>query len=797
MLSTGADILFEIKNPGERKLKQKIQIAVRELVEHVCRSGNLELDFLSVNRAVEAIRAHQRIQKSRPDTYIAELPVSLEIEAPKFILRISGRIDGVYQDGGRVVIEEIKTTSKALDSFENAENRLHWGQLKSYAYIYAVENGLETIEGRLTYYQLDTGDTREFCRCFSRKALEVFFRELVSHYLDWAETIVNWGCLRDGSIRGLEFPFISYREGQRRMAVEVYKTIKNGGQLIAQAPTGIGKTMAAVFPAIRAIGEGLTSKIFYLTARTTGKTVAEKALDDLRAKGLRMKSLTLTAKDRICFLPGSACNAVECSFAEGHFDRINEAVKEVFQYDAFTRETIEQAARKHRVCPFEFSLELSLRADCIICDYNYAFDPKVYLRRHFTEEKSNCTFLIDEAHNLVDRAREMFSGEIRKESFLELRRAIGHELPSVRKSIGRIHSWLVKAGKRFQKAENFLSEKEAPQDLYPLLRSFLRASERWLTLNLKVSFREKLLDLYFAVNGFIRVTERFDDSYVTCFEKLGKDLRLKLFCVNPSENMKQALCRCRSSVFFSATMIPAGYFLNLLGCGATASLLTLPSPFPEENLCVVVSNRISTLYRQRDHTKSDVASAIRMLVKQKKGNYLLFFPSYEYMMMVHDSFAVRVQEIETIFQTPGMSEEERERFLERFGKENPNTLVGFAVMGGVFGEGIDLFGDRLCGAVIVGVGLPGVCPERELIREYFDHHYHAGFEFSYMYPGLNRVLQAAGRVIRSERDRGAVLLIDKRFSTSRYRSLFPVTWHPFHVKDDQELQNVLKRFWKT
>lgn len=778
-------------------MKKVLKIAVRDLVAYVLRSGDLSFEFLSSTRPVEGIRIHQKIQQSRPEGYQSEVAVSYNVESELFTLAIGGRIDGIQVTPHRIVVEEIKTTTRSLDYFDHHEDAAHWGQLKSYAYIYARNHNLPELDARLTYYQVDTGQIIDFQKHFTTAELESFFQDLVAGYIQWAQAVVRWQQLRDTSIRRLEFPFPDFRPGQREMAVGVYRAIKNQSQLLVQAATGIGKTMAVIFSAVKALAEDISSKIFYLTARTTGRIAAEKALEELRQKNLRFKSLTITAKEKICFNPDANCNPDECEFARGHFDRLNGALEDIFHQDALTREAVEQAARSHRICPFEFSLELSLWAECIICDYNYAFDPRVFLRRFFQEETGKYTFLIDEAHNLVDRSREMFSAELFKQPLLDVRRAVRGELPGVYKSLGKINAWMVKAGKRSDAAAEVWHEKEPPATLLPLLRRFLRITEHWLARNLKAKFREDLLNLYFEISGFMRVAEQYDESYATCYEKIKKNLKLKLFCIDPSIGLKNALNRCMAAVFFSATMTPMAYFQKILGCNESAARLMLSSPFPAENLGLFVSSRHSTLYRQRQGTKHEISRAICTFVNQKKGNYLIFFPSYEYLQMILEAFISNCPEREIIVQTPSMSESERDDFLNRFSRDNPESLLGFAVMGGIFGEGIDLVGDRLSGAVVVGVGLPGISLERELIREYFAATLKAGFEFAYQYPGINRVLQAAGRVIRSETDRGAVLLIDQRYATYRYRSLLLPEWNPIRVKNQEQFVNDLQKFWNA
>ena len=777
-------------------MKKSIRISVGALAQCVLRSGDLSTDFISSTRPGDGIAAHRKIQNSRGKEYRREVGVTHNVEIRDYVLEINGKIDGIIQFPDHVVIEEIKSTHLSLDHFDRHENPLHWSQLKIYACIYSVQEDLEEIDAQLTYYQLDSGGTKEIRRRFTKDDLESHFREACECYISQLESFDDWCALRDDSIRRLTFPFADYRPGQREMATAVYKIIQDGGQLIIQGATGIGKTMAVLFPAIKALGEGHAEKIFYLTARTTGKVIAEKTLDELRAGGLRLRSVTLTAKDKICFRPDAACSPEECEYAHGYYDRFEASLNEFFSQDAVTREVIESTAGAHRLCPFESSLDLSLWADCIICDYNYVFDPKVYLRRFFLEQGGDYVFLTDEAHNLVDRAREMFSAEIQKTRVLDTRRPLKGDLPEIYKSLGNINSWLLDAARECTESGGFLAEKEQPSDLYPLLEKFLSITDRWLSLNIKKPYREGLSDLYFSVKGFLRISEQYDDSYATMFVTTGKDFRVKLFCMDPSAHLERVLKRCKTVVFFSATMTPVHYFMKILGCDESALGLEIPSPFPAENLCLLVASNISTLYRQRAATKSKVTQMIDAAVGGKKGNYLIFFPSYEYMKMVYTEFQDIRPGTETIVQTYGLTEDERDRFLQRFSEENHDTLLGFVVMGGIFGEGIDLVGDRLSGAVIVGVGLPAISPERELIRNYFADLEQAGFEYAYVYPGMNRVLQAAGRVIRSENDRGVVLLIDKRFSNVNYRDLLPKRWRPSHVRNEIELKQVLEDFWK-
>jgi DNA excision repair protein ERCC-2 len=777
-------------------MKRELRISVRDLVDYALRCGDLDLTSFGSGHPVEAIRAHQKVQRSRPTEYTPEIPVHHRIETDNYVLEVGGRIDGLYDYADRVIIDEIKTTTKDLNQIIQTENESHWGQAKCYAYIYALQHHLEHIEVQLTYVHLEYEAQKELRRSFDRNTLQKFFDTLVAQYLQWADTIVEWLQTRNDSINALSFPFTIYRPGQNEMMEEVASAINQGSQLLIQAPTGIGKTMAVIFPSLKALAHGHVAKVFYLTARTTGKTAAETALDVLRNSGLNLKSLTLTAKEKICFNSEKLCNGDDCTFAKGYYDRINKALKDAFTHDSFTRASIISLAKKHHVCPFEFSLELSLWVDCIIGDYNYAFDPRVYLKRFFQDYDTDYMLLVDEAHNLIDRAREMFSAEVHKQPVLALRRQLKNRLPQVYHTLGKLNSLILAERKKCSEEGNPRAQRELPDDVCTVLREFTGQAEGWLKLNLSLPFRQQLLDFYFEAKRFLHTAERYDDNYATCYIHSDNDFCIKLFCIDPARHLRETLGRIRTSIFFSATLSPMHYFIESLGCDDSASTLMLPSPFDNANLCVLIAGRISALYKYREFTKVDVARAISLLIDQKRGNYIIYFPSYEYMTMVYEIFRARRPRIQTIVQSARMTEHDRETFIEKFSAVTNNHLIGFAVMGGVFAESIDLLGDRLTGAVIVGVGLPPRSLERELIKNYFDAINESGFAFAYVYPGMIKVLQAAGRVIRSETDRGVILLVDTRFTTPAYRSLLPQEWRPVLVNRFDSIGDVLKDFWR-
>jgi DNA excision repair protein ERCC-2 len=793
---------------GSTKKSNTIKISVRNLVELILRSGDLVVGFSGSSRNAEAIKAHQKLQKNAGDNYCAEVALSYIFEKEEICLQIGGRADGIIIDEDGVIIDEIKTTTRPLEYIDEEYNILHWAQAKCYAYIYAAENNLEEIDVQITYYQLDSHEVKQFKKTYKLKALEDFFYDLVNRYLEWAEMIKSFNIIRDKSIKELKFPFNNYREGQRKLAVSVYTTIKEKRKLFAQAPTGIGKTIASTFPSVKAVGEGNASKIFYLTAKTITRTIAEKAFYRMKKDGLRFKTLTLTAKDKICLSPDASCNSESCKYAKGHFDRVNNAIKDIFiNEDTLNREIIEKYAKKYDVCPFEFSLDLSFWCDCIICDYNYVFDPRVYLRRFFDDNGGDYVFLVDEAHNLVDRSREMFSAELFKKDILELKKKTKEAAADVSKSLNKLNSFMVKCRKlcgkdeekAFKTENGFYLQSEAPDEIYPLLRKFIKEAEVWLLNNAEGDFREELLELYFAALSFLRTAEGYDERYVTYCEKIKDDVRIKLFCLDPSYLLSEAMKRGKASILFSATLTPIEYFMKTLGGEETSYRLILKSPFKQENLCLLIDNKISTKYRHREFTYDKVTKAIEEIVKNHRGNYLVFFPSYRYMEEIYLRFIennYNEKFVTVIKQTPNMTEKEREEFLSNFDKEKKSALIGFAVMGGIFGEGIDLTGDMLSGAIIVGVGLPQICFERNIIKDYFDREKNMGFEYAYIYPGMNKVMQAVGRVIRTDKDRGVVMLIDERFSYRSYRILFPEEWnHAVIVKNLIDIETRVNNFW--
>ena len=776
---------------------RKISISVRSLVEFILRSGSIDNRFGSFDRAYEGSRIHRLLQKAAGANYQAEVSLSLDNDFGDYILTVEGRADGIITDDEGVMVDEIKTTAAPFEIIDEDFSSLHWAQAECYAYMYCQKYGMDDIRIRLTYYQVDTGELRQFIKAYSKAGLESLYNVLLTGYRIWADMQYKWGETRNLSIRSLDFPFGAYRKGQRKLATTVYKTVVNGGKLFCQAPTGIGKTISTLFPSIKALGEGKAERIFYLTAKTITRQAAESACTLMRDKGLRIKSLTLTAKDKICFMGTEKhdCNPDNCMWAEGFYDRVNEAMYELLdREDCFTREVIEEQARKYRLCPYEFSLELALFCDCIIADYNYLFDPRVYLRRFFYNKTGDYVFLIDEAHNLLDRAREMYSAELNKKAFLTLSRLLDKK-EKLRKTLTDINKEMIEmkkdCGEVLHQTKQSLNDK-----LIKLLYDFISGYEEWSKRNAHNPLSQELLELFFEVLSFVKTAENYDNRYITVLDRSGGDLSVKLFCIDPSFLLSERMKAGRAAILFSATLTPLDYFSAVLGGDVNSDRLMLPSPFLRENLCLLIADRISTKYKDRTQSLNEIVSIIKNTIRCRQGNYMIYFPSYSYMRAAYSLFTAQFPETHTIIQQGSMKEEEREAFLEEFDGNNNETLIGFCVMGGIFSEGIDLKGDRLIGTVIVGVGLPQINLTQDIIREYYDRLEDNGFCYAYQYPGINKVLQAAGRVIRDENDRGVVVLVDERFTSPSYLSLLPEHFNGFEcVRESEKLHEYIEPFW--
>ena len=778
-----------------------IRISVRNLVEFILREGDID-NRTGGGQDPENMqmgsRIHRKIQRQMGSDYQAEVPLKTEIVCDGFILKIEGRADGLIHTKEQVMVDEIKGVLRELDRVQEPAG-IHLAQAKCYASMIAEQEGVDEIGVQMTYCQMETEEVKRFQYSYQSNELKVWFDEVIRQYEKWAKFQIEWRKARNASIKGIEFPF-PYRKGQRDLAVSVYRTILRKKKLFIQAPTGVGKTISTVFPAVKAVGEELGEKIFYLTAKTITRTVAEQAFKTLREQNLKFKVITLTAKEKICFCEETSCNPDDCPYAKGHFERVNDAVYELLmQEDVMSREVLEAQARKHKVCPFEMALDVSTWVDGVICDYNYVFDPDARLRRFFAEGGAGgYLFLIDEAHNLVERGRQMYSAELCKEDFLAVKKLVKGEAPRFAKRLEACNKILLAMKKE---CENYKVLDNISHFGIQLM-NVLFETDRYLEECVDKEVRETVLDFYFQVRSFLNIYDGLDENYViyTEYQENGRFV-LKLFCVNPAANLQKCLDKGNSAVFFSATLLPIQYYKRLLSTEKDNYAVYIDSSFDTKKRLLMNGVDVSTRYTMRSREMYQrYATYIFRVVKAKMGNYLIFFPSYRFMEDVYQEFtqllASDEEEMELVIQQKHMDEEERENFLRAFEMGREKSLIGFGVLGGIFSEGIDLTNEKLIGTLIIGTGLPQVCNEREILKSYFDQKGLYGFDYAYRYPGMNKVLQAAGRVIRTEDDRGVILLLDERFQREKGKEIFPKEWVDCERCRLDIVEEKIRLFWE-
>lgn len=784
-----------------------LTLPIRQLVEFLLRTGSIDSRFTGFDRANEGARLHRKLQRTaaKPfSDYAAEVSLTQEYGCCDIEYTLEGRADGIFTaDDGVVTVDEIKTTALPSEQITGEQSPEHWAQAKVYAAIYARQHALSMMRVRLTYYQIDEEQTLYFSKEYSSATLEAFVLELLTQYAPWAKRAAQWREARQEGLRSLAFPFSEYRTGQRAMIKAVYETCREGGQLLCQAPTGIGKTMSVLFPALKALGPG--GPVFYLTARGTTRTAAEAALTILRERtpDLQLRSVTLTAKDKICLLNVRECTPEACPYANGYYDRIKTAMWNALDASALSSEVLQQLARQYEVCPFELGLDLSLWSDVVIGDYNYLFDPVVHLARFF-ESSGDYLFLIDEAHNLPSRAREMHSASLSKSSFLAAKKSLGSGKSSLKNALSKVNNiflaWRHRCQKEFSDSRfgKTFFEKERAETLDHALTKLCEPLESWLDEHREPGeTHDLLLQLYFDVRAWLRIADTFDEHFVLQISAHGSEVRAAMLCLDPSAFLAADFAKDRACVLFSATLAPAGYYKDLCGL-PDAQAVALRSPFPPQNLGLWCARHISTRYKDRDASIPQVADLIACMADAKVGNYLAFFPSYSYLESVLEDFSARYPSLVTFCQQSNMDEAARSCFLSHFEPHPQQTKIGFAVLGGVFGEGVDLAGDRLIGVVIVGPGLPQIGPRQEQLRQHFEQTRGSGFDYAYRYPGMNKVLQAAGRVIRTPQDKGVVLLIDDRFASAENRRLMPPHWNHLRLINGIEpLRSELAAFWNT
>lgn len=799
----------------------ELRVSVRQLVEFILREGSIDNRKSSGSDTAmqEGSRIHKMLQRRMGSEYHAEIGLNYTWASEEYDIIIEGRADGIIdhnwgmhtpeetgKEENKVVIDEIKGTYRDLKRI-TAPVGVHLAQAKCYAFMYASEHHLDQIGVRMTYCQMETEELKYFHEDYTIQELKGWFEDLMLEYKKWADFQFTWNTVRTASIRQLAFPF-PYREGQKELVTYVYQTIYHKRKLFLEAPTGVGKTISTVFPAVKSMGEGLIEKIFYLTAKTITRTVAQECFGLLQQNGLQMKTIVLTAKDKICFMKQeetakeeAECNPEACPYADGHYDRINDAMYDLLTHEAhFTREKVQAYAAKHQVCPFELSLDMSLFADAVICDYNYVFDPRVYLKRFFADGlgKRDYVFLIDETHNLLDRGREMYSAALLKDSFLGTKRLVKELSPRIAKLLDKCNKELLVMKRQ---CESYRREEEI-DGFVRMLNHLYAAIDDFLDEHDTFPNKKELLDFYFEAAHFLNIYEIMDENYVVYSQLLDNgDFMLKLFCVNPARNLRQCMHKGRSTILFSATLLPIQYYKKLLGGEPTDYEVYAKSTFDEKKKALFIANDVTSKYARRSEREFlRIAEYIYEVVRQRHGNYMVFLPSHLFLEQVYRCFMegyYQADFMECIVQEDYMSEAKREEFLLRFHQEaaDASVLIGFCVMGGIFSEGIDLKRDSLIGAVIVGTGIPQVGCERELLKQHFDAQGENGFDYAYRYPGMNKVLQSAGRVIRTAEDIGVVALLDERFLEPQYRRMFPREWSQYEVVSVSGIAGRVERFW--
>ncbi|MFI3213145.1 MAG: ATP-dependent DNA helicase [Eubacteriales bacterium] len=792
-----------------------VRVSVRNLVEFILRSGDIDNRRRGgiQSAMLEGGRIHRMIQRRMGSNYQSEVKLQHCYKGEEYDIVIEGRADGIIDEGSETqfTIDEIKGTYQDIHRMKEPSG-VHVAQAKCYAYMYGIKKKSNGMQVRITYCNMDSEEIRYFYFTYTMEELETWFVDLVQQYKKWADLEYHWKEERITSIQTLGFPF-PYREGQKELITHVYQTMYHKRKLFIEAPTGVGKTISTIFPAVKSMGQGRGDKLFYFTAKTITRTVAEDTFQLLRNQGLRFKSVTLTAKDKICFLEESNCNPVACPYAKGHFDRINEALYDLVNNEIhYSREMIEEYARKHRVCPFEMCLDASLFADGIIGDYNYLFDPHVYLKRFFAEgTKGEHLFLVDEAHNLLERGREMYSAMLCKEDFLALKKEIKLYDKKIEYHLEKCNRQLLHLKREcetYQVLDSIDSFVLALNRLATSMDEFLEKQDESIA-------KDDVLDFYFQVTHFLMIYEKLDHKYTIYSEfQSNGEFIVKLLCVDPSTNLAECLERGRSSILFSATLLPIQYYKRLLGGNDEDYEVYANSTFLPAKKLLLVANNVTSKYTRRSHMEFyHIAKHIYEIINKRHGNYMVFFPSHQFLKqvsLVYEEYFLDVDMVEIMMQEEYMDELERELFLKRF-VGNPDidfraiqgidievedkSLVGFCVLGGIFSEGIDLKYDSLIGAIIIGTGLPQVCTERELIKSYFDKRKENGFEYAYQFPGMNKVLQSAGRVIRTNEDVGIVALLDERFLAISYQKLFPREWETYQVVDQNTIGKEVEKFW--
>ncbi len=777
-------------------MMKNIRISAKDIVKFIYSGGDLTSEFQSNKRALEGIEAHKYLQNKYQDDDQKEVFVETIFECGNYCFHITGRMDGLLKENNKIIIEEIKSTKTDLELLELDTRPEHLMQGKMYAYIFAKNNNLKSINVRLTYIAVEGYATKSFNKRYNFSQLQKFFTKTIEDYTLWLEIYNQHQEKKMKSIVGLKFPFEEYREGQYKFMGAVYQTLIKEDILYSIAPTGIGKTVGSLYSALKTINNEV-EKIFYLTAKNAGKKIVVDTVNLLKKNGLICKTTVINSKEAMCLMDKVDCDPDICPYSKGFFNRLRDAVHDIFVHnDVYDMKLIKDYGKYHSICPHEFSLELSNYSDLVICDYNYAFDPRVHLIRYFEDDYYSPKLLIDEAHNMVDRSRSMYSCSISKESLINLRKAANKVKPSVRSRIKILLDYIdvfVKDNE-IEKAQFFYQD-ELDDILLNYTEAITSKLERVLAENKKFTKRDKVLDGYFELLQFVRISEFYNENYKYIIQVIDENIVITLSCLDASNYILDTIKnRVSGVVLFSATLFPVDYYVKLITKGE-GKTISIPSPFKQSHLGLFVDDSTSTRYRDRQRSIGNIIDSIYALAETKIGNYIVFFPSYVYLNMVLEEF--NCEDYQMLVQTRNMSLYQRNVMLNEFNTINDKSKVAFFVLGGSFSEGIDYIGEMLSGVLIVGVAMPQFNKYNELLRNHFDDEFNQGFDYAYTFPGMNKVIQAVGRVIRTNHDIGVAILFDDRYSHAKYKDLFPRNWsHALRIQKGQYLQSYLEDFWK-
>lgn len=792
-----------------------LELSAEELCAYALPSGDLGAQIKDRGRPDG--EGYKLLQTEADGYYDPSVSLSCTAELGGIYYTVSGNPCGIIRRAdGEVTVDEVRLVGAY--EFYSAPSPISLARMRCYAYMLCIRDGMESVKCRLTYFDPEKKKTKYFKYRLLFSDLKEYFKGLLLK-IEWRARLEYLRVTEElPSASAARFPYPQLREGQEIMIRESYSAVRRGKRVFLEAPTGTGKTVSSLYPAVRALGDGHIDRIFYLTAKASTRREAYLAAGKLFEVGVKLRTVVITAKEQMCPMRGinslcgggSTCDSNSCPYAKGYYDRSCEALKELIrEHNGYPRGLILAVAEKYKVCPYELSLDLSELCHIIICDYNYAFDPAVYFRRYFAPEgeRGAYAFLIDEAHNLADRARDMYSADIRLSDF----KALDDEtlgLPEELLCAARDAAAATDKMKRLCREDMTKDSDGREMGFYmshqpfggynDSLELFRKKCDGWLKKNKEHPAADRVRMLSSAVRRYLCVNEYFDKGTLCYVQVMGGDVTVKTFCLDPSATMNTLLGRAKGAVLFSATLTPTEYFCDMLGSSDSGESVSLPSPFDPENLCVAALDGLSARSEDRKKNYNRYATIIAATVSPKHGNYIAYFPSYECLEGVLAAFKRKYPRVETVVQSRGMDASEKEKFLSAFLEDEGHLRVGFCVLGGAFSEGVDLPGSRLIGSVIFGVGIPALSNERNIIKEYFDNNIGMGYEYAYTYPGMNRVLQAVGRVIRREGDKGVAVLVDDRYSEPKYRALFPAHWKGVqYTAEPRSLAEIIRRFWKN